>query len=124
MNRFHRAALLLAVLSPLITLAGCGESGDTVDDVRSNIERVQTLVDKQGFKLPDIPIPIDVGEGGGVTDVGGRGVEVIDDAAERLTGNPIFGRTVLLDKDQVAWFKRANIQHVTVAARPEGLFVL
>lgn len=124
MNRFHRAALLLAALLPFIAVAGCGESGDTVDDVRSNIERVQTMVDDQGFMLSDIPIPIDVGEDGRVTEVGGMDVAVIDDAAERLTGNPIFGRIVLLDEDQVAWFKRANIQHVTVASRPEGLFVL
>jgi hypothetical protein len=125
MNRYARAALLLAVVALVALLSSCSSSDDTVSEVRENLERVRDTVDSQGIFIPAIPIPVDIGEDGRVVKVGGVDAGTIDDLAEEMTGRPLIGRIAFFDQDQIDWYKQANIQHVTVASRPgEGLFVL
>ncbi len=124
MNRNLRIVLVLAVLLISSAVAGCGVSGDRIDEARNDLERVQSVVDAQGIRLPTIPIPIDIGEDGRVTTVGGIDREEIDEMAERLWDRPLIGKIAFLTKDQLAWFKQSNIQHISVASRSEGLFVL
>ncbi len=125
MNRVLRAALLLSVVLSLVTLSSCSGSDETVEDVRENLERVRDVVDSHGVFVPAIPIPIDIGDDGRVVQVGGIDASTIDELSEELTGRPLIGRIAFFDQEQIDWYKRANIQHVTVASRPgEGLFVL
>lgn len=124
MNRIRRAAVLLAAVALTgLVVVGCGSASQSPEEVRANIKRIESIVRASPIRL-SLPIPIVIGEDGRVESIAGFGAKVIDSAAENLTGEPLIGRLVLVDQPHLEWLKRADIQHVSVASRPEGLFLL
>jgi hypothetical protein len=71
-----------------------------------------------------VTIPIDVAQDGEITGVGNLDLDMVND----LLGT--FGMDVDLEslpsftEREVQWYMDSGIQHVTLAAQPEGLFVL
>ena len=114
----------LAVLALAGLLAGCSGSGGSAQDIKENVKQLESVIRSSPVQLSNIPIPIIIGEDGRVEKVAGFSASVVDSLAENLTGGPLLGRIVVLDKNYVAWLKRANIQHLTLASRPQGLFML
>lgn len=124
MNRICRATVPLAAIALLGTaVVGCGSSSQSPEEVRDNIQRIESIVRASPIRL-SLPVPIRIGDDGRVESIAGFSTSVIDSAAENLTGEPLIGRVVVVDQPHLEWFKRANIQHVSLASRPEGLFVL
>jgi hypothetical protein len=114
------ACAVAAVIAVVGLVAGCGSSSSP--EVQRSLRQLPEMI--KGLNLPSVPIPVTIGENGRVTNVGGFDAAMVDDLAERFLGYKLLGSMALLTEDQVAWLKQANIQHVTLALRPEGLFVL
>ena len=114
------ACAVAAVIAVVGLVAGCGSSSSP--EVQRSLRQLPEMI--KGLNLPSVPIPVTIGENGRVTNVGGFDAAMVDDLAERFLGYKLLGSMALLNEDQVAWLKQANIQHVTLALRPEGLFVL
>lgn len=122
MVRLHRKLGWSVGLGMLAAVAaGCGASGDA-GDVRNNLGQIESILDATSLLLP--PIPIDIGRDGRVERIADMPAKTVDAWAERATGNPVVGRVVVLDEAHLKWFDRANIQHMTLAVRPEGLYFL
>jgi len=122
MPRFHRVVKVLSLVGFGVVVGGCSVSTEAVKDAQKNVERVQSVLGAGALRLPSIPVDID--DSGRIRSVAGFDTKVVDDIAESLTGSPLIGRIAVLNKEYVAWFKRADIQHITLASRDEGLFVL
>jgi hypothetical protein len=122
MVRLHRKLGWSVGLGMLAAVAaGCGAAGDA-NDVRDNLGQIESILDATSLLLP--PIPIDIGRDGRVERIADMPAKTVDAWAERATGNPVVGRVVVLDEAHLKWFDRANIQHMTLAVRPEGLYFL
>jgi len=102
-------------------VAGCGSAGEA-GEVRDGFDQIESILDSTSLLLP--PIPVDIGADGRVARVADLPAKTVDAWAERVTGNPLVGRVVVLDEEHLKWFDRSNIQHVTLAVRPSGLYVL
>lgn len=114
------AFFALAVL--MIVATACGSSDEGVADVRENLDRMREFLGRTNVPLPSITV--ELGQDGRVERLAGFEAAAVDDVAEALTGEPLVGRIVVIDPKYLRWFDRADIQHVTLASRPEGLFVL
>lgn len=122
MSLSRRALAALAVLVLAVVVAGCGAEEDSADRVRSSVQRVQSALGRSDFALPSIVV--EIAPSGDVERVGGFDAEFVDDVFESWFGWPLVGRLVKLDRAQVERLDRAGIRLITVASRPEGLFVL
>lgn len=120
MERMRRAVAVLVVMSLSVVAIGCGTS--TAPEVQKTLAQLPDTI--AGLNLPSVPIPVTVGDDGRVKNIGGFDAAVVDDLAERFLGYKVLGTLGVLSKDQVAWLKRSNIQHVTLALRPNGAYVL
>jgi len=114
------ALVTLAVLA-LVPMA-CGTSNAASEEVRGNINQMRDLLGRANVPLP--AVTIELGKDGRVERLAGFEARAVDELAERLTGQPLVGRIVLIEPKYLRWFDRADIQHLTVASRPEGLFLL
>jgi hypothetical protein len=103
-------------------LGACGSDGDSAEGIGDNIDTVRSFLQTSHVALPSIAV--ELGPDGRVDRLGGFDARSVDDVAEALTGQPLVGRIVLIDPDYLQWFDRADIQHVSVASRPEGLYLL
>jgi len=118
--RGKRGGLVLAVV--LVGLAsGCAPGSGNADEVRDSLGQIETILDSTSKLLPSVPI--EIGRDGRVERIGGFPAKTVDDLAQRLSGNPLVGRVVVIDEAYLKWFDRANIQHATLAVRPGGLLV-
>lgn len=122
LRAFRTPPWLLAVLLFPGLAAGCAATGETPEEVRENFRRIESLLDSASILLPSIPV--DIGRDGRVEKIGGFPAKTVDETAQRLTGNPLVGRVVVVDAAYLRWFDRVDIQHVTVAIQPKGVFVL
>lgn len=100
-------------------LAGC-TAGDTPKDAAEG--KLERVLESLPVLFPTVPI--ELGADGRVARVAGFPSKTIDALAEDLTGNPLFGRIVYLDRDALAWLDRRDVQHLTVALQPEGILLL
>ena len=119
----RRVVFPLAACLLLTILVGCKTTGNA-KDIKDNIKQIEQLVKASPIGLKDVPLTIDIDDNGRVTKVADFDAQMVDRFVETFTGNPLIGRLVLIDKRYVGWFKRSDIQHMTLASRPEGLFVL
>lgn len=120
-------ALLLALAALALGLGACTGSERPDEELRAGVERLQTLVQRTPVQLPSIPVDID--EEGRVDKIAGFDARDVDRVWEEMTGRPLVGRVRFFNNDEdgrsyVEWFQKANIQHVTLASRPDGLYVL
>jgi hypothetical protein len=116
MNRYRRilaAALVVGALAS--TTAACNVGADTAENVRDAVNLLPAA------RLGAIPVRID--EDGRIAEVAGFDTNVVDAIAESVSGGPVIGRIKVLSPLYLDWFRKSNIQHITVASRPEGLFV-
>jgi hypothetical protein len=114
--------LLLGLASLAIALAACSTSADSSDQVRDNLDQVRSFLGSSNVPLP--AVTVELGRDGRVERFAGFEAGAVDDVMETLTGQPLMGRIVLIEPKYLRWFDRSGIQHVTIASRPEGLFVL
>lgn len=115
-----RKCLLAALLLPAL-LVGCGESDDR-SELEDSVARVESVLGTVSRVLP--AIPVDIGTDGRVERIASFPAASVNDFFEDLTGTPLVGRIVFFDEDYLEWFDRSNIQHATIATRPEGLFLM
>ncbi len=101
--------------------SACGTTGDS-GEVPDGLAQIKSVLGTSSLLLP--PIPVDIGPDGRVEKVADLPARTVDTWAERVIGNPLVGRVVVLDEEHLAWFDHANIQHVTLAIRPSGLYIL
>jgi len=120
MDRMRRAVALLMVLALSGIAIGCGSS--TSPEMQKTLTQLPDVI--AGLNLPSVPIPVTIGDDGRITNIGGFDAAVVDNFAESIFGGKILGSLAVLNKDQVDWLKRSNIQHVTLALRPKGAFAL
>lgn len=119
------AALALAFLA--LGLGACTGSDNADEEILQGIEQLQTIVRRAPVQLPSIPVDID--EEGRVDRIAGFDARDVDRIWEEMTGRPLVGRVRFFNNDEdgrsyVEWFQQANIQHVTLASRPDGLYIL
>lgn len=103
------------------TLAGCSAGGDK-GAKKSQEGKLERVLESLPVLFPTVPIAL--GADGRVATVAGFSSKTIDGLAEDLTGNPLFGRIVYLDRSALEWLDQRDVQHVTVALQPEGIFLL
>ncbi len=113
-----RGLMGLLLLASLTACRGT-ESGEGTSPEKGKLERVLET-------LPVLfpTVPIELGADGRVAKVAGFPSKTIDALAEDLTGNPLFGRIVYLDDETLRWLDERDIQHLTVALQPDGVFLL
>lgn len=115
MERIRILAVLAVVVLGTVTGTACSAAGDT--DAEGLLELLPSN------PVP-VTIPIDVAQDGEITGVGNLDLDMVND----LLGT--FGMDVDLtslpqfSERQVQWYQDSGIQHVTLAAQPDGLFVL
>lgn len=124
-TRLVVAALLTVGLAH--ALAACTGTDETDDPVRTTLEDIGAVVGKTPLRLPSIPVDID--EDGRVARIGGIASTEVDALWERMTGSPLVGRIRFFNDDEdgrsyVSWFTETNVQHITIATRTDGLFVM
>ena len=115
MNRIRRL-LPVALIAMAITLGGCGVQTDTAENVRDAVGLLPNV------KLGTLPVHID--EEGRIDRVGGVSASAVDALVGIFTGGTEVGSIPIISTDYVQWFTDTNVQHITVATREEGLFVL
>lgn len=127
-RRTTRPAMVAHLAAALaLGLAACTGVDGTDDPVRETLEDIGLIVGKTPLRLPAIPVDIDAD--GRVERIGGIPSTEVDALWERMTGSPLVGRIRFFNDDEagrsyVSWFTETNIQHITVATRSDGLFVL
>jgi hypothetical protein len=121
MRRAVRWLALVWAMTLASGLAACGSSGDS-GDVRQNIDQMRSFLGSANVPLPAVTVQL--GKDGRVERLAGFQASAVDDVAEALTGQPLVGRIVVIEPKYLRWLDRADIQHITVASRPEGLFLL
>ena len=117
-NRWRLGLLLTFALA--FGLSACG-AGEDVSDLEARVDRVESVLGTLPLLLPSIEI--EIGPDGRVDRIADIPARTVDNLAERVTGNPLVGRIVYFNQDYLEWFDRENLQHITVATRPEGLFI-
>jgi hypothetical protein len=105
-----------------LVVGGCGATESSVELVRKNVKSVQSMLGSSDLAVP--AIVLEVRRDGRVEKVGGFSADFVDDVFEARFGYPLIGRLIKFDPELVERLDRAGVQHVTVASRPEGLFVL
>lgn len=119
-RRIPALALALACLPALV--AGCGGEGGSRADLERSARRVETVLGTVSRVLP--AIPIEIGKDGRVARIASFPASSVNDFFEDLTGTPLVGRIVFFSHDYLEWFDSVDLQHLTIATRPEGLFVM
>lgn len=124
-----RSRLLLAPcgLALAAVLSACDADVSGGSSVRQGIDNLSRVLAASPLNLP--AIPIDVSPDGRIARVAGFEAEVVDRYWERVAGTPLIGRVRYFANDEggrsyVDWFVDSNIQHITVATREEGLYVV
>jgi hypothetical protein len=112
----------VAIAALTVVAASCGSTTGSVDQVRRNVKRVQSMLGSSNLAVP--AIVFEVRPDGTVDKVGGFSADFVDDVFEARFGYPLIGKLVKFDPELVERLDRAGIQQVTVASRPEGLFFL
>lgn len=121
------AVVVLLTLGMAHALAACTGTDGADDPVRTTLEDIGAVVGKTPLRLPSIPIDIDAD--GRVARIGGIASSEVDALWERMTGSPLVGRIRFFNDDEdgrsyVSWFTATNVQHITIATRTDGLFVM
>jgi len=121
------APAVLCAVAVALAAVGCTGAAETDDPVQATLEDLGAIVGRSPLRLPAIPIDVDAD--GRVARIGGIPSSEVDALWERMTGSPLVGRIRFFNDDEdgrsyVAWFTQANIQHVTVATRSDGLFLM
>jgi len=124
---FRRGLAATIALAASGALVACTGASETDDPVRTTLEDIAAVVGKTPLRLPAIPIDIDAE--GRVARIGGIPASEVDALWERTTGSPLVGRIRFFNDDEdgrsyVSWFTETNVQHITVATRTDGLFLL
>jgi hypothetical protein len=129
MNRRSRTKLLAALLiATALTVDGStARAQDGTDSFASSLERLSSVVAASPLRVP--AVRLDVDEAGRIAKINGFKAEDVDRLWERMNGTPLVGRIRFFAADDggrsyVEWFRDAGIQHVTIASREDGLFVL
>ncbi len=109
------------------SLAACDADVSGGSSVRQGIDNLSRVLAASPLNLP--AIPIEVGSDGRIARVAGFETEVVDRYWERVAGTPLIGRVRYFANDEggrsyVDWLVDSNIQHITVATREEGLYLL
>jgi len=117
--------LVLAVMAAMLT--GCTGTSRSSRTAREGLANLERIVRSSPLSLPTSVVDIDAD--GRVTKINGIEAEVIDAWWERVTGTPLVGRIRYFTNDEggrsyVQWFTDSNIQHISVAAREDGLHLL
>ena len=115
----------LSVFGVILTACGTDVSGGS--GVKQSIENLERVLAASPLNLPSIPIDVDAD--GRIAKVAGFDSEVVDQYWERVAGTPLIGRVRYFANDEggrsyVDWFIDSNIQHITVATRKDGLYLL
>lgn len=120
MQRMRWVAVGLAGFSLAVSAVACGSSdSSTVEGALNQLP--EAIAD---LRLPSVPVPVTIDEKGRISNVAGFDVQIVDGLVESLLGYPLIEDIELLDEKDIDWLQRANIQHVTLALRPKGAFVL
>lgn len=122
MSRLRPILIALALLGIAGPLAGCAGTTEDPAATRESVRQIESLLKSASLMLPSIPV--EIGSDGRVERIAGFPTRTVDNMAQRLTGNPLVGRIVVVDPAYLKWFDKADLQHATVALRPDGLFVL
>lgn len=126
--RLSRAVVGCIVLGALgVTLAACDADVSGGSSVRQGIDNLGRVLAASPLNLP--AIPIEVAPDGRIAKVAGFDSEVVDRYWERVAGTPLIGRVRYFANDEggrsyVDWLVDSNIQHITVATREEGFYIL
>ncbi len=120
MQRIRQVAVVMAGVTLAAAVVACGSSDSS--SVESALDQLPGAI--ADIRLPSVPVPVTIDEEGRVSNVAGFDADVVDGLVESVLGYPMLGDIQFLDDADIAWLKRANIQHVTLALRPKGAFVL
>jgi hypothetical protein len=120
MQRLGRAVVVMSFVALTGLAVGCGTSASP--EMQKGLSELPRVV--SGLQLPSVPVPIEIGDDGKILNVAGLDTSVVDAIAENVLGYKVIGSLAVLSKAQVDWLKRSNIQHITLALRPQGAFVL
>jgi sulfur carrier protein ThiS len=114
MNRF-RGTLVPLMTSCILAVSavGCSVGAETVDQVRGAVD----LLPRGSFGA----IPIHIDEEGRISRIAGFDTAIVDRITESWFE---IGRFSVVNEQYLTWLVDSNVQHITVAFRPEGLFVM
>jgi len=115
MVRLARVALLTTMATAAIAVAACGTADRSLDGAEGVLRA-----------LPDLehPFPVDIDDQGRIEAVGGLDFESLDRFTRAFGVQLDLEGLPLLNEEIVDWLQRSGVQHITVASRDEGLFVL
>jgi hypothetical protein len=123
MRSFERwPCVVLATALCALFLAACGTA--SFDDLASPLREAESTLSTGDLGLRPIPVSVEIDDKGRLQKLFDLDVRAIDDALENVLGRRLLTGWELMSAEQVASLVEADIQHVTVASRGDGLFLL